>query len=71
MRQAFAGLLWSKQFYNYVVRDWLDGERYTMADIVLLKTIDFAAFIGMPMPDDLPNLAAWHARASARPSAQA
>ena len=52
-------------------RDWLDGERYTIADIVLLTTIDFAAFIGMAMPDDLPHLAAWHARATARPSAQA
>jgi hypothetical protein len=26
MRQAFAGLLWSKQFYHYVVRDWLKGD---------------------------------------------
>ncbi len=26
MRQAFAGLLWSKQFYHYVVRDWLEGD---------------------------------------------
>ena len=26
MRQAFAGLLWSKQFYHYVVRDWLHGD---------------------------------------------
>ena len=25
-RQAFAGMLWSKQFYNYVVRDWLMGD---------------------------------------------
>ena len=25
-RQAFAGLLWSKQFYNYVIRDWLMGD---------------------------------------------
>jgi hypothetical protein len=25
-RQAFAGLLWSKQYYNYVVRDWLQGD---------------------------------------------
>jgi hypothetical protein len=25
-RQAYAGLLWSKQFYNYVVADWLDGD---------------------------------------------
>jgi hypothetical protein len=26
MRQAFAGLLWSKQYYHYVVRRWLDGD---------------------------------------------
>ena len=26
MRQALAGLLWSKQFYHYVVRDWLSGD---------------------------------------------
>ncbi len=26
MRQAFAGLLWSKQFYHYYVRRWLQGD---------------------------------------------
>jgi hypothetical protein len=26
MRQSFAGLLWSKQYYHYVVRDWLNGD---------------------------------------------
>jgi hypothetical protein len=25
-RQAFAGMLWSKQYYHYVVRDWLTGD---------------------------------------------
>jgi hypothetical protein len=25
-RQALAGMLWSKQFYFYVVREWLDGD---------------------------------------------
>ena len=25
-RQGYAGLLWSKQFYYYVVRDWLEGD---------------------------------------------
>jgi hypothetical protein len=25
-RQAYAGLMWSRQFYHYVVRDWLDGD---------------------------------------------
>jgi Glycosyl hydrolase family 63 C-terminal domain len=26
MRQGFAGMLWSKQFYYYVVKDWLEGD---------------------------------------------
>jgi mannosylglycerate hydrolase MGH1-like protein len=26
MRQALGGMLWSKQFYHYVVRDWLKGD---------------------------------------------
>src|SRR5262249_42376320 len=25
-RQAYAGLLWSKQFYEYIVPDWLEGD---------------------------------------------
>ena len=26
MRQAYAGLLWSKQFYHYIVKVWLEGD---------------------------------------------
>ncbi|MBL9174040.1 MAG: glucosidase, partial [Verrucomicrobiales bacterium] len=26
LRQAYAGLLWSRQFYHYVVEQWLDGD---------------------------------------------
>ena len=26
MRQAFAGMLWCKQFYHYDVERWLDGD---------------------------------------------
>ena len=26
MRQGYAGLLWSKQFYHYIVADWLRGD---------------------------------------------
>jgi hypothetical protein len=25
-RQAYAGLLWTKQFYHYVIKDWLGGD---------------------------------------------
>ena len=52
-------------------RAWLDGERYTIADIVLLTTIDFAAFVGVDVPAELGALRDWHGRASARPSAGA
>lgn len=26
MRQSLAGMMWTKQFYNYSVKDWLDGD---------------------------------------------
>ncbi|XP_041349289.1 uncharacterized protein YMR196W-like [Gigantopelta aegis] len=26
-RQAYAGLLWSKQFYHYVIKEWLEGDK--------------------------------------------
>jgi hypothetical protein len=26
MRQSLAGMLWSKQFYHYVIKDWLEGD---------------------------------------------
>ena len=47
-------------------KTWLCGDRYTMADIVLLTTLDFALWIGTPMPEGLSGLTGWHARATAR-----
>jgi len=29
VRQGYAGLLWSKQYYHYVVREWLNGDTLT------------------------------------------
>ena len=52
-------------------RAFLAGDRFSMADIVLLCGIDFARFVEMDMPDDARRLHAWHARVSARPSASA
>lgn len=52
-------------------REFLAADHYTMADILLLTTVDFAGFIGISMSDDLASLRAWHARVSARPSAAA
>lgn len=42
------------------------GEAYTMADIVLLTTIDFATFIGLSVPEELAALNDWHRRVTAR-----
>jgi glutathione S-transferase len=52
-------------------REFLAGEYYSMADIVLLCGIDFAKFVEMDMPEDAKHLRDWHARVSARPSANA
>lgn len=52
-------------------RAYLAGENYSMADIVLLTTIDFAGFIGVTMPENLTALTDWHERISGRPSALA
>lgn len=50
---------------------FIAGESFSMADIVLLTTVDFARFVGIEMPGNLEALADWHARVSARPSASA
>jgi glutathione S-transferase len=52
-------------------REFLVDGTFSMADIVLLCGVDFSKFVNMDMPEDAPNLKAWHARVSARPSAAA
>lgn len=61
--------------------DWLDGElaerefiagdRYTIADITALCGIDFGAAAGIKLSPEHKNLARWHAVVAARPSAKA
>ena len=52
-------------------REWLTGDSYSMADICLLTTVDFAKWIGLPLEEEHANLAAWHARAAGRPTSRA
>jgi glutathione S-transferase len=52
-------------------REFFALERYSMADIVALTTIDFGTFIGIEIPAELAHLRAWHSRVSARASAAA
>ncbi len=52
-------------------RDFLDGDRFTLADIVLFAFLDFGAQVGQPLPGGLANVKAWQDRVAARPSAAA
>ena len=67
MRQSFGGLLWSKQFYHYVVKDWLEGDSATPpppANRVNGRNSDWAHLynadvISMPDKWEYPWYAAW------------
>jgi glutathione S-transferase len=52
-------------------REFLASDGYSIADILLLTTVDFAQFIGIAIPDELASLRDWHARVTVRPSAVA
>jgi Glycosyl hydrolase family 63 C-terminal domain len=67
MRQAFAGMLWSKQLYAYDVKRWLDGDP-TQPPPPASRRVgrnarwsNFASFDIMSMPDkwEYPWFAAW------------
>ena len=67
MRQAFSGMLWSKQLYNYDVARWLDGDPAQPAPPPgrrggrNARWRNFNAFDIMSMPDkwEYPWFAAW------------
>ncbi|QLC25424.1 glutathione S-transferase family protein [Parasphingopyxis algicola] len=52
-------------------RDYLAGDRFTLADIVLFAFIDFGGQVGQPLPEELANLKAWFDRVAERPGASA
>jgi len=52
-------------------REFVAGDRYTIADISSQVLIDLAGRAKLNVPDECANLRRWHAAASARPSAQA
>jgi hypothetical protein len=67
MRQAFAGMLWSKQYYGYDVTRWLDGDpglpkpppghrTHRNAD---WRHVDAADILSMPDTWEYPWFAAW------------
>ncbi len=59
----FDGLMQDKQY--------IAGDRLTVADLVLYCCVDFVASVGQPLDPARKNLQAWFAMMDARPSAEA
>ena len=49
--------------------EWICGDCFTLADILLFAWVDFGGQVGQPIPDGLEKLTGWSARIAARPSA--
>ena len=52
-------------------REFIAGDRYTVADITMQVAIDFMKPGRLTMPEGVSNVRRWHAAVSARPSAAA
>ena len=52
-------------------REFIAGERYSIADITTLCMIDFARTVDIRIQPGQTNLARWHSSVSSRPSAKA
>lgn len=52
-------------------REYIAGERFTVADIVALCAVDFGRVSKIKLQPDQKHLARWHEQVSARPSAKA
>ena len=57
------GLMQGKQF--------LAGDRFTLADVLLFSFVDFFAGVDQPLNENNKNIKAWHERVRARSSAAA
>ena len=56
---------------NHLTGDWLAGDRFTLADIVLFAFFDFGGQVGQPLDPKFTKVNAWFQRVKARPSAAA
>ena len=52
-------------------REYIAGDRYSIADITTLCMIDFARTVAIRVQPEQMNLARWHSQVSSRPSANA
>lgn len=66
-RQAYAGMMWTKQFYNFKIRDWLKGDPHHSPPPVERKSgrnhrwqhMDNCDIISMPDKWEYPWYAVW------------
>lgn len=49
-------------------KDFICGDRFTLADILLFAFLEFGAQVGQPLDPKCGNLQAWYERVAARPS---
>jgi glutathione S-transferase len=52
-------------------RQWIAGNRFSLADILLFVFLEFGASVGQPINPELKNISAWYERVKARPSSAA
>ncbi len=52
-------------------KQYVAGNRLTLADLLLFAFVDFFAGVGQPINPEYRNIIAWHERMKARPSASA
>ncbi|MEB2283237.1 MAG: glutathione S-transferase [Polyangiaceae bacterium UTPRO1] len=52
-------------------KQFIVGDRFTMADIILYAALDFGATVGQPLDPALTNVGSWRERIAKRPSAAA
>lgn len=52
-------------------KQWICGDRFTIADVLLFSWLDFFKNINQPINPDHKNIQAWYDRVAARPSASA
>jgi glutathione S-transferase len=65
--------VWFLEFLNRELsgREFVAGDRFSVADITTLCAVDFMKPSRIVMPEGLDHLKRWHAAVSARPSARA
>lgn len=52
-------------------RQFLAGDRFTLADVLLFCFVDFFPKVGQPLDPSMANIGAWYERVKKRPSAAA